>query len=402
MNIDKTKNLLSQVETLLKNYEKLAQSTGENFNIFSVMGMETNEVKTHSAIIGELLNPKGSHNLKDIPLKLFLNLINKDLENPIIEIDTTTCECQVEEHIGFINEDKTEGGRLDIVIKDCNQNVFVIENKIYAGEQKNQLLRYKNQYGEAKIIFLTLFGNDAESGNDLIKDEDYFLVSYEKDILNWLEECLKESVKFPMLREVLRQYIFLIKKLTNQTMNKELEENVTALIKNNFLEASEIAKNFEKVKEEIIVSFLEELKLKIGSNLNENWQISDEILHKRAEPYYAIKRKDWKDVYIYFRKKGKSIFYGITLKEASSIDEIVINLKNTSELKNFKSSPLSVIWDDKKFPVKINTTEDVQKIINQKDANLEKTFKFVLSFKEDCTELCSQISLAINKENLKS
>lgn len=47
----KTNHLLSQVSGLLKSYEKLAKSTGENFNIFSVMGMESNEVKTHSAII---------------------------------------------------------------------------------------------------------------------------------------------------------------------------------------------------------------------------------------------------------------------------------------------------------------------------------------------------------------
>ena len=56
----KTLPLLNQVGSILKSYDKIAKSTGENFNIFTVMGMESNEVKTHSAIIGELLNPKGS------------------------------------------------------------------------------------------------------------------------------------------------------------------------------------------------------------------------------------------------------------------------------------------------------------------------------------------------------
>ncbi len=38
----------------------------------------------------------------------------------------------------------------------------MIENKIYAGEQKNQLLRYHNAYREGKLLYLTLFGDESE------------------------------------------------------------------------------------------------------------------------------------------------------------------------------------------------------------------------------------------------
>jgi superfamily II helicase len=240
--MDKLESLLEQLGLLLNNYNKLAKVTGENFNIFSVMGMENNEVKTHSAIIGELLNPKGSHGLEDIPLKLFIEQIISRLDNSEIvkkfDLDTKNSKSIIEEHAGTINEDKTEGGRIDIVVKDIANRVIVIENKIYAGEQQNQLLRYYMAYPKAPILFLTLDGKPPLSvGKDLKINEHYFLISYRKDILEWLEKCVKEAVKFPMLREVIQQYIYLIKKLTNQTMNDDLKKGIKLLIKNNLLES---------------------------------------------------------------------------------------------------------------------------------------------------------------------
>ncbi len=38
---------------------------GELFNIFNVLDLRTNEVRTHSAFIAELLNPDGNHGLGD-------------------------------------------------------------------------------------------------------------------------------------------------------------------------------------------------------------------------------------------------------------------------------------------------------------------------------------------------
>ena len=73
--MEKINYLLNQVGSLLKSYEKLAKSTGENFNIFSVMGMERDEVKTHSRVIAERLNPKGSHSQGSVFLKIFFQEI---------------------------------------------------------------------------------------------------------------------------------------------------------------------------------------------------------------------------------------------------------------------------------------------------------------------------------------
>ena len=48
---------------------------GEKYNIFQIMSMESDEVSTHSAVVANLLDPRGSHGCGDAFLKLFLSQI---------------------------------------------------------------------------------------------------------------------------------------------------------------------------------------------------------------------------------------------------------------------------------------------------------------------------------------
>ncbi len=114
------------------------RSRGEAFNVFNVIGLWSEEVRLHSAFIAELLNPKGSHGMGDKFLKAFLELIDKDEEF----IDSSkVSKDMVERYVGRKTE--TEGGRIDIIVED-GTNALIIENKIYARDQENQLLRYHN------------------------------------------------------------------------------------------------------------------------------------------------------------------------------------------------------------------------------------------------------------------
>jgi predicted nucleic acid-binding protein len=196
--------------------------------------MDSKEVRMHSAFIGELLNPSGSHGLNDIPLEIFINLFKEkfNAEDRInnFKIDSKSVNTFVEKHIGATNDDKTEGGRIDIIIEDKVKNAIIIENKIYAREQENQLIRYNNHLKEAPILYLTLFGDAPTSQGDLIENLHYFNISYKVDIKKWLEICLKEAVELPMLREVIKQYLYLIKKLTNQTTNEDMSAEIRNLI----------------------------------------------------------------------------------------------------------------------------------------------------------------------------
>lgn len=68
----KIEKLLSDTsENRTKALEKLKES-GENFNIFSILKMESKENDTHSAFLGELLNPNGSHLKEDLFLSAFV------------------------------------------------------------------------------------------------------------------------------------------------------------------------------------------------------------------------------------------------------------------------------------------------------------------------------------------
>lgn len=214
------RQLLSQTITISESYERVAESTGEKFNIFSILQMETDEVSTHSKFIAELLNRKGSHGQKDRFLILFNKLFCADLD-----LNTEKSTVIIEYYIGKVETEK--GGRIDILIKDDNGKVIMIENKIYASEQRNQLLRYHNAFPCGKLFYLTLFG---EKSSQDISIEKYQIISYENDIINWLEECKKESVNIPILRESITQYINLIKKLTNQNLNKKMNQEIKKLV----------------------------------------------------------------------------------------------------------------------------------------------------------------------------
>lgn len=76
-NINNIKNLLQNVAIIQRKYDEIGKITGENFNVFSVLKLDSKEVRMHSAFIGELLNPNGSHGLKEVPLKILVRLYIK-------------------------------------------------------------------------------------------------------------------------------------------------------------------------------------------------------------------------------------------------------------------------------------------------------------------------------------
>ena len=248
---ESVKQLLSQVNTINEAYKIVKQNTGEDFNIFGILGMERKEVKTHSKFLAELLNPKGSHLQGDMFLKLFIEYLNKVAisdenieillpDEDKINLNFEKSTIHIEKYIGI--KEETEGGRIDVVIEDYDGNLICIENKIDAREQENQLLRYDNygkRFKKCHLLFLTLDGKQSATLDKEVGK--VYPISYKKHIIEWLELCKKEAVNLPILRETIGQYINLIKKLTHQTTNKEMEKDIVEIISNN-------AKNFESAK----------------------------------------------------------------------------------------------------------------------------------------------------------
>lgn len=237
--LNQIENLLLQVGAINKSYEKIAKVTGENFNMFKVLGLTTSEVRLHSSFLAELLNPEGTHERGNIFTKAFIETLKNKLIKKQSKIEISfDCEnvknVEVEHWLGYITD--SEGGYIDILLTDSTNNHIIIENKIYAGDQKKQLLRYHSEYPEAPIVYLTLDGNDPSCESTFNKKEvldKLICISYKFEILPWLEVCKKNAVDHAVLRETITQYINLIKELTHQTMkNEEKTEIISAIITN--------------------------------------------------------------------------------------------------------------------------------------------------------------------------
>jgi len=73
--------------------EKLLEYSHSRFNIFTIIREGTEEVGLHSAFIGELLNPKGLHQMGSTFLELFLNEVLP--ENEKLKIENTSVETHI-------------------------------------------------------------------------------------------------------------------------------------------------------------------------------------------------------------------------------------------------------------------------------------------------------------------
>lgn len=69
-------SLFKHLSNINRAYEIVKKSSNEDFNIFSILRMETDEVNTHSRFIAELLNPKGIHFQGEVFLELFIKYFN--------------------------------------------------------------------------------------------------------------------------------------------------------------------------------------------------------------------------------------------------------------------------------------------------------------------------------------
>lgn len=102
-------DLLNQVTLINKKYDDIAFITGERFNIFQILGLSTSEVRLHSAFIAELLNPKGTHGLGDVFLRLFIELLSvENKKENISYINLEKSKVFVEKWIGKKDEKKSE------------------------------------------------------------------------------------------------------------------------------------------------------------------------------------------------------------------------------------------------------------------------------------------------------
>ena len=195
---------------------------GEYYNVFDVLNLSRDEVR-HSMFIANLLNPKGKHGLGIVPLKSFTQILGLDFD----DVDLKKCIVKREYVIGSISQDKTSGGYIDRLLS-INAYLIVIENKIDAGDQPKQLLRYHN-FVESKphtLLYLTRHGKDPtkNSSDGLECGNHYKCISYRNEIVRWIKDCLRMAIDKPRIREILQQYLNTIRTITDTEMEEDKTE----------------------------------------------------------------------------------------------------------------------------------------------------------------------------------
>lgn len=346
-------NLIEEISSILKKYENRVTDRAEYFNIFKVLKMETKEVKTHSAFLAELLNPKGSHRQKDTFLKLFIEEIKEGSEKKltnthipnenatkfeIVNYTTENATVTVEKFIGEKTVDS--GGRIDIIIVSPKTFPIIIENKIDAIDQPQQLIRYWN-YGKDKdalLFYLSKWQYSVpneistvlKDKYNLKKGEDYKCISYQIEIKNWLEKCIEKVENNDLLKMIITQYLNLVKYLTNQTYDKDMKKDLVDVI----------VQNEEKIEAVFAIHDKKELKKnlleKFGRDIEANTGLSNyEFLEdsKKDVIQFSYSIKNWHQGKLYIGFLGKeeyslNAFIGIWPESNKDFDALKIALES--------------------------------------------------------------------------
>ena len=277
-----------------------------------------------SKIIAEFLNPIGTHEQGNLFLDIFLNQFFKKLKVPKSNITVKT-------ELG-----QNVNGQIDIFIDFNNEFGIVIENKPFAEDQDQQIIRYveylENNYSdEYLIIYLSKSGQGPSNKSLPKKDRErigakFSVISYE-NIKNWLVKCSKKTKennakRLTLLILELVEYINLEFLKTNQLNKKMLGKG----IKDNILEAFEIKELWKTDKNALDNIWKETVnnlfnktlpklvfqELKKRKTIDDNWEFieGDFNIKNKTARGFRIKRKEWNRFY-----------YGILRNEITNIPD---------------------------------------------------------------------------------
>jgi len=301
-------SVFEQIKTIIAAEQKqLAEkrARGELFNVFEVLGLTSNEVRTHSSLIAELLNPKGSHGMGTIPLSLFVEEINNHVCE--FEFDVDNASVSMEHFIGQIDENSEEGGRIDIIVKSRGKAIL-IENKIYADDQWKQLIRYYHYavrtYGRDNFVLLYL-SLDRQSASDyssktetttLEARQEYWPITYKDEIRTWLDACVSRVGDKPPICEILKQYLNLILKMTGN-IQKSNDDVIMIMMKNPSV-VSKILLLQDEYKQKVIQENLKKQFEDFAQKNDLELSIEPEFLIGKRYSRLSLRKRVWNNAAI--------------------------------------------------------------------------------------------------------
>ncbi len=307
------KSLVDTTQQLIKDNWEEARNQETGVNLFGILGIEGKE-NYHSKFLAYLLDPSASHNCGADFLNLFLKqltIISPDFPTAE-EFGTSRARVGIEHFCGEKGEidGVAIGGRIDIVIFPGNENQgkvmpIVIENKIYAGDQPDQLVRAKNEFKNGSwLYYLTRFGNLASSytAGNLVHNNafnGYQSISNKHFIHSWLENCANVQKSKQAITHSIKSYTLTIERLTDKQSKLQI-----AMI-NNLLESlsgtDDVLGTLTQLKNSVN-RFLPDLNRKFADNLQSDlgsdFKVEPNESFGSRYAFIRIRPINWKSNYI--------------------------------------------------------------------------------------------------------
>lgn len=251
-------NLILECKDIVTNHMEAIVDRKSGYNIYRLLNVTNKEVQM-CRILADLLNPDGEHGEgAKYLVDFFSEVLHKDVSDAILQ------DARVYKEYPITND-----RRIDIVIS-YHGGFIPIEVKINADDQKSQCYDYyhfaKKRDQDACIVYLTRNGyrpsEYSVTGIDGDKLDDGVIrcISFEKDILSWLERT--KHIATERMVPFIDQFAGAIQDFIN-TEDEEYKMKLTEkIIKNseNLRTSLEIANTVNYAKVELMRTLFSEFE----------------------------------------------------------------------------------------------------------------------------------------------
>lgn len=327
-----------------------------NYNILTSVLNKSDEVRLHTRMIYSFLNPHGTHYQSTLFLDKFLEILDID------DFTINAVDCRVYK----------EYQNIDLYITDGTKHI-ILENKVYASDQKNQIKRYieiiqdENEdldVSDILVVYLSLnrlepssysLGNLEVKGDFIQKKFEkitqFKSIHYKNEILKWLNKCRYEVQNITNLNEVFKQYIDVVKMINNQYRDSVM--NLSDYIKDDievYKIAHEIQKALPDTRKSIVDEFFNKVTLLLKEELGSDWTVKvDGTLSKRHSFPFKIYKNNW-DI-------GNKLLFGFEFHKNDYYNGCfgIVRQNNRIMIKNQITSKYKVELDN--LDLKLRTTQ---------------------------------------------
>ena len=367
----KTTDFLQSCAPIVDRHRSEQRVRETEYNIYKLLRITHNEVLM-CRILADLLNPSGMHGSNILYLKSFLkDILHLDIDDGVLK------DARVYKEYPITNE-----RRIDIVIA-FRRTFIPIEVKINAGDQDSQCYDYY-QYAikrdkDACIVYLTKDGYGPSEysltgkNGDVLPMDKVRCISFEKDIMAWLESV--EKVSEEVMKPLISQYKGAVGDFISSFDEDYTMEIVNEIIRNSdsLRTAIEIADNVNRAKCGIMQRLFKEFECQMEPILSKyglEEETRSEWFHYKYqadESYYAHTESSYPGInYIVksavFKESGLSLWFRIEVDNRLFGSLCLFNYDMTSDtgypVGNQQDSISESLWDELRTMVELPGKRD--------------------------------------------